>query len=29
LEKILRTNCDPRLEVFCLEMKDASQLRRL
>ena len=29
LEKILRTSCDPRLEVFCLEMKDASQLRRL
>jgi len=29
LEKIFRANCDPRLEVFCLEMKDASQLRRL
>jgi hypothetical protein len=29
LEKILRTSCDHRLEVFCLEMKDASQLRRL
>jgi hypothetical protein len=29
LEKIFRAKCDPRLEVFCLEMKDASQLRRL
>ena len=29
IEKILRRDCDPRLEVFCLEMKDASQLRRL
>jgi len=29
LEKILRSKCDARLEVFCLEMKDASQLRRL
>jgi hypothetical protein len=29
LEKLLRKNCDPRLEVFCLEMKDSSQLRRL
>lgn len=29
LEKILRRECDARLEVFCLEMKDASQLRRL
>jgi hypothetical protein len=29
IEKILRRVCDPRLEVFCLEMKDASQLRRL
>lgn len=29
IEKILRKNCDPRVEVFSLEMKDASQLRRL
>ena len=29
LEKIFRAKCDPRLEVFCMEMKDASQLRRL
>lgn len=29
LEKIFRAKCDSRLEVFCLEMKDASQLRRL
>jgi hypothetical protein len=29
IEKILRKNCDARVEVFSLEMKDASQLRRL
>jgi|GEM_PF-2962326 len=29
IEKILRRACEPRLEVFCLEMKDTSQLRRL
>jgi hypothetical protein len=29
IEKLLRFECDPRLEVFCLEMKDRSEKRRL
>lgn len=29
IEKLLRAECDPRLEIFCLEMKDRSEKRRL
>ena len=29
LERALRNECDPRLEVFSIELKDESSLRRL